>query len=102
MILQPMLITYKLISKKRIIFLANANNPTGTFINRNEVYRLIENIPKNILLVYDAAYAEYIKDENYVDGRELVKKFENVLMLRTFSKLHDSSFETGWDMQVKK
>lgn len=94
----------KLISKKtRIIFLANANNPTGTFINRNEVYRLIENIPKNILLVYDAAYAEYIKDENYVDGRELVKKFENVIMLRTFSKLHGlAALRLGWGYASEK
>ena len=94
----------KLVSKKtRVIFLANANNPTGTFINRDEVYRLIENIPKHILIVYDAAYAEYIRDETYVDGKELVKKFENVIMLRTFSKLHGlAALRLGWGYSSEK
>ena len=88
----------KLITDKtRLIFLANANNPTGTFINKNEVYKLIENIPKNILLVYDAAYAEYIRDIDYIDGSELVEKYKNVIMLRTFSKLHGlAGLRLGW------
>ena len=86
-----------LTDKTRLIFLANANNPTGTFISKNEVYRLINNIPENILLVYDAAYAEYIKNDDYIDGSELADKYENVIMLRTFSKLHGlASLRLGW------
>ena len=84
-------------NKTRLIFLANANNPTGTFINKNEIYRLIENIPNNVLLVYDAAYAEYIRHENYTDGSDLVEKYNNVIMLRTFSKLHGlAGLRLGW------
>ena len=87
----------------RIIFLANPNNPTGTFIRKNEVNRLIENLPRNILLVYDAAYAEYIDDPNYVDGADLVEKNENVIMLRTFSKLHGlAGLRLGWGYCSKK
>ncbi len=83
--------------KTRIVFLANPNNPTGTLIDKREVIRLIESLPKNILLVYDAAYAEYIYDPAYSDGISLVKKYENVIMLRTFSKLHGlASLRLGW------
>ncbi len=81
----------------KIIFLANPNNPTGTFISRDEVIRLHEAIPPNILLVYDAAYAEFVVNKNYIDGSELVDKYENVIMLRTFSKLHGlASLRLGW------
>ncbi len=83
--------------KTRIVFLANPNNPTGTFIPKSEVIRLIESLPKTILLVYDAAYAEYICDQAYIDGINLVKKYENVIMLRTFSKLHGlAGLRLGW------
>ncbi len=86
------------VSKKtRLVFLANANNPTGTFIPKNEVVRLINTLPKNILLVYDAAYAEYISDINYTDGISLATKHENFIMLRTFSKLHGlAGLRLGW------
>jgi len=83
--------------KTRIVFLANPNNPTGTFIDKREVIRLIESLPKNILLVYDAAYAEYINNPEYTDGISLVNKYENVVMLRTFSKLHGlAGIRLGW------
>ena len=94
----------KLITDKtRLIFLANANNPTGTFISKSEVYRLINNIPENILLVYDAAYAEYIRNDDYIDGSELVEKYNNVIMLRTFSKLHGlAGLRLGWGYSNSK
>ena len=94
----------KLITDKtRLIFLANANNPTGTFISKNEVYRLINNIPENVLLVYDAAYAEYIRNDDYIDGSELVEKYNNVIMLRTFSKLHGlAGLRLGWGYSNSK
>ena len=89
--------------KTRILFLANANNPTGTFISKSEVYRLINNIPENVLLVYDAAYAEYIKNDDYIDGSELVEKYNNVIMLRTFSKLHGlAGLRLGWGYSDSK
>ena len=88
----------KSITKKtRLIFLANANNPTGTFISKTEVIRLMESLPKNILLVYDAAYAEYIVNEDYTDGISFVEKYENFLTTRTFSKLHGlAGLRLGW------
>ena len=83
--------------KTRLIFLANANNPTGTFIDKKEVIKLIEELPKDIILVYDAAYAEYIDDKSYLDGKELVNNYENVVMLRTFSKMHGlAGLRLGW------
>ena len=89
--------------KTRLIFLANANNPTGTFISKSEVYRLINNIPENVLLVYDAAYAEFIRNDDYIDGSELVEKYNNVIMLRTFSKLHGlAGLRLGWGYSDSK
>jgi len=77
--------------------LANANNPTGTFISKDEVIRLHSSIPPNVLLVYDAAYSEFINHHDYIDGSSLVEKNENVIMLRTFSKLHGlASLRLGW------
>ncbi|MDC3140221.1 histidinol-phosphate transaminase [Alphaproteobacteria bacterium] len=83
--------------KTKVVFLANANNPTGTFIPKQEVIRLHKSIPSNILLVYDAAYSEYINNNDYIDGSSLVDNHENVIMLRTFSKLHGlASLRLGW------
>ena len=83
--------------KTKLIFLANANNPTGTFISKDEVIRLHKSIPSNVLLVYVAAYSEFITHDDYIDGSELVDNSENVIMLRTFSKLHGlASLRLGW------
>ncbi len=93
----------KITKKTRLIFLANPNNPTGTFVEKKEVINLIVNLPSNILLVYDAAYAEYIDNSNYLDGVELVEKNENVIMIRTFSKLHGlAGLRLGWGYCSKK
>ena len=87
----------KVNKKTKVIFLANANNPTGTFISKDEVVRLHSSIPSNVLLVYDAAYSEFINHHEYIDGSSLVEKNENVIMLRTFSKLHGlASLRLGW------
>ena len=72
----------------KIVFLANPNNPTGTYIPFEEVRRLHAGLPKNVLLVLDAAYAEYVRRNDYEAGIELVSSFENVVMTRTFSKIH--------------
>ena len=83
--------------KTKLVFLANPNNPTGTYIPREEVIRLHNSIPSNVILVYDAAYSEYIRNDLYIDGSELVDQFNNVIMLRTFSKLHGlASLRLGW------
>ncbi len=87
----------KINDKTKVIFLANANNPTGTYIPKKEVIRLHNSIPSKILLVYDAAYSEFITNRDYIDGSILAENYENVIMLRTFSKLHGlASLRLGW------
>ena len=83
--------------KTRIVFLANPNNPTGTYIPFDEVKRLAAGLPKNVLLVLDAAYAEYVSRNDYEAGIELVSTSDNVVMCRTFSKIHGlAGLRIGW------
>ena len=83
--------------KTRIIFLANPNNPTGTYLPKAEIDRLWMNIPDNVLLVLDAAYAEFVDQKDYEAGIELVERSKNVLMTRTFSKLYGiAALRLGW------
>jgi histidinol-phosphate aminotransferase len=83
--------------RTRIIFLANPNNPTGTYLPVSEVRRLHAGVPKGCLLVVDAAYAEYVRRNDYESGVELVSTFENVVMTRTFSKIHGlAALRLGW------
>lgn len=82
--------------RTRIVFLANPNNPTGTYVPFQEVRRLHAALPKNVLLVLDAAYAEYVRRNDYEAGIELVGSSENVVMTRTFSKLGLGGARIGW------
>jgi histidinol-phosphate aminotransferase len=83
--------------KTKIIYLANPNNPTGTYLPMSEVKRLITNTPKNVLIVLDAAYAEYVRRNDYEAGLELVSTHENVVMTRTFSKIYGlAALRLGW------
>ncbi|RUW03689.1 MULTISPECIES: histidinol-phosphate transaminase [unclassified Mesorhizobium] len=80
----------------RIVFLANPNNPTGTYVPFQEVRRLHAGLPKSVLLVLDAAYAEYVRRNDYEAGIELAGSSENVVMTRTFSKLGLGGARIGW------
>lgn len=83
--------------KTKILFLANPNNPTGTYLPFDEVKRLHTALPPHVLLVLDAAYAEYVQKNDYASGLELVSSFENVVMTRTFSKIHGlANLRIGW------
>jgi histidinol-phosphate aminotransferase len=83
--------------RTRVVFLANPNNPTGTCLPFDEVKRLHRGLPRNVLLVLDAAYAEYVRRNDYEAGIELVATSENVVMTRTFSKIHGlASLRLGW------
>lgn len=83
--------------KTKIVFLANPNNPTGTYIPITEVRRLHAGLPPNVLLVLDAAYAEYVRRNDYESGVELVATNENVVMTRTFSKVYGlAALRIGW------
>lgn len=83
--------------KTKIVFLANPNNPTGTYLPFSEVKRLHQGLPSTVLLVLDAAYAEYVTNDDYEAGMALVSAFENVVMTRTFSKIHGlAGLRIGW------
>ncbi len=84
-------------AKTRLVFLANPNNPTGTYLPFNEVKRLHAGLPRNVLLVLDAAYAEYVRRNDYASGVELAGEAENVVMTRTFSKIFGlANLRIGW------
>ena len=84
-------------AKTRIVYIANPNNPTGTYLPRDEVVRLADALPPNVLLVLDAAYAEYATQGDYDCGFDLVHARENVVVTRTFSKIYGlASLRLGW------
>jgi histidinol-phosphate aminotransferase len=83
--------------KTKIVFLANPNNPTGTYVPFDEVKRLQAGLPPQVLLVLDAAYAEYVRRNDYASGLELVATCDNVVMTRTFSKIYGlANLRLGW------
>lgn len=83
--------------RTRVMFLANPNNPTGTCLPRAEVERLAASLPGHVLLVLDAAYAEYVSDADYEAGAALADRYPNVLMTRTFSKIYGiAALRLGW------
>ena len=93
----------KVTKKTKIVFLANPNNPTGTYLNKNELLELRKKLRKNILLVVDDAYAEYMKNVDYKSGLDLFKNKQNVFILRTFSKIYGlSSLRIGWGYGSKR
>lgn len=83
--------------RTRIVFIANPNNPTGTYSTKAEIARLHDGLPKTVLLVLDQAYAEYLEDADDDGGLELAKTQPNVMITRTFSKIHGLAAERiGW------
>src|SRR5262245_7583549 len=83
--------------RTRIVFIANPNNPTGTYVSAAEMRRLHSALPKTALLVIDAAYAEYVRRNDYDAGIELVTTSDNVIMTRTFSKAYGlAGIRIGW------
>ena len=83
--------------RTKLVYLANPNNPTGTYIPFEEVRRLHAGLRKDIILVLDAAYAEFVRRNDYEAGIELAGSSENVIMMRTFSKLHGlAALRLGW------
>jgi len=83
--------------RTKVVFLANPNNPTGTYVPFDEIKRLHRGLPPHVLLVLDAAYAEYVRRNDYEAGIELVATCENVVMCRTFSKIHGlAALRLGW------
>ena len=83
--------------RTRVVFLANPDNPTGTWIPVSEIRRLHENLPADVVLVIDSAYGEYVDDAAYSDGLEMVAGNENVIVTHTFSKAFGlAALRVGW------
>ena len=83
--------------KTKIVFLANPNNPTGTYLPASEVTRLREGLPAHVLLVIDAAYAEFVSRNDYTCGNELAESTDNTIVCRTFSKMYAlGGLRLGW------
>ena len=93
----------KVTKKTKIVFIANPNNPTGTYLSRLELLELRKKLKKNILLVLDDAYFEYMKNKDYKSSLDLFKNKDNVVVIRTFSKIYGlASLRVGWGYASKK
>ena len=87
----------KTTNKTKMVFIANPNNPTGTYITIKEIKYLRKKLNNKILLVIDDAYFEYMKNKDYQNGLNLFKNSKNVFILRTFSKIYGlASMRVGW------
>lgn len=84
--------------RTKVVFIANPNNPTGTYISKSEVLRLRAGLPRSVLLVLDCAYAEYMEEDDYTDGFAMTDHPDaNVVVTRTFSKIHGlAALRLGW------
>lgn len=83
--------------RTRVVYLANPGNPTGTYVTGAEVRRLHAAIPSDVVLLLDGAYAEFVDDPAYEDGLALARESDNVIVTRTFSKLHGlAGLRVGW------
>ena len=89
--------------KTKMVFLANPNNPTGTYLNKQELITLRKKLSKRILLVLDDAYYEYMENKDYSSSLELFKNKDNVFVLRTFSKIYGlAALRVGWGYGSQK
>jgi len=89
--------------KTKIVFIANPNNPTGTYLSKNEMLDLRKKLRSNILLVVDDAYFEFINSDNFASGLDLFKDYANVLVTRTFSKIYGlAGLRLGWGYSSKE
>jgi histidinol-phosphate aminotransferase len=83
--------------KTRMVFIANPNNPTGSYIGKDALHKLRQGLPEDVILVIDNAYAEYMVEEDYSRGEELVSAANNTVTLRTFSKIYGiPGLRLGW------
>ena len=93
----------KVSRKTKIVFLANPNNPTGTYIKKKDLLLLRKKLRSNILLVVDDAYFEYVKQKDYLSALKIFKNYKNVVMTRTFSKIYGlAGLRVGWGYGSKE
>ena len=83
--------------KTRVIFIANPNNPTGTYLSHNQIERFLDKVPSNIVVVIDLAYFEYVITDDYIKPHEITENFSNVIITKSFSKIYGlSSLRIGY------
>jgi len=93
----------KVTNKTKIVFIANPNNPTGTYLTKNEMLNLRKKLRSNILMVVDDAYFEFLNLEDFNSGLDLFKDSANVLITRTFSKIYGlAGLRLGWGYSSKE
>jgi len=93
----------KVTNKTKIIFIANPNNPTGTYLTKNEMLNLRKKLRSNILMVVDDAYFEFLNSDDFTSGLDLFKDSTNVLITRTFSKIYGlAGLRLGWGYSSKE
>ena len=93
----------KVTTKTKVVFLANPNNPTGTYVAKKDLLFLRKKLRNNILLVVDDAYFEYVKQKNYSSALKLFSNFKNVVITRTFSKIYGlAGLRVGWGYGSKE
>ena len=93
----------KVTDKTKIVFLANPNNPTGTYLSKNEMINLRKKLRSNILLIIDDAYYEFVDKDDFISGLDLFKDKPNVLITRTFSKIYGlAGLRSGWGYSSKE
>ena len=81
----------------KVIYIASPNNPTGTYLSRSKIKNLLKKIGKNIIVVIDGAYVEYVQKEDYDKGFSLCDEFDNLILTRTFSKAYGlAALRIGW------
>ena len=93
----------KVTDKTKIVFIANPNNPTGTYLSENEMLKLRKKLRNDILLVVDDAYFEFLNKDDFTSGLDLFKDQANVLITRTFSKIYGlAGLRLGWGYSSKE
>ncbi|MFD0711169.1 histidinol-phosphate transaminase [Paenibacillus sp. GCM10027626] len=87
----------KVTDRTKIIWICNPNNPTGTIVDKQELEQFLQQVPANVIVVLDEAYAEYVTDKRYGDSIGLLNKYKNIIVLRTFSKIYGlASLRVGY------
>ena len=83
--------------KTKVIFLANPNNPTGTMFSAEEQSAFLDKVPPHVFVLVDEAYAEYVSDPSYPQTLPLLKKYKNIMLVKTFSKIYGlASYRVGY------
>lgn len=75
-------------AQTRVIFIANPNNPTGTWLHRDQLLPFLDRLPEHVIVVLDEAYTEYVEEEGFPNGLELLSSYPNLIVTRTFSKIY--------------